>query len=77
MRHDERVWGNGLEAGARGVGRRIRSKVTACQGWRRSVVRMLAFCSAMDDVCVLVFGTAEGFVPNDHCLQWVGVVAVP
>jgi hypothetical protein len=40
-------------------------------------VRMLAFGSATDDVCALVFGAAEGFVPNDRCLQWVRVMAVP
>jgi hypothetical protein len=68
---------DGLEAGARGVGRRIRSKVTARRGWRRGAVRMLAFCSATDDVCALVFGAAEGFVPNDRCLQRVRVKAVP
>jgi hypothetical protein len=40
-------------------------------------VRMLAFCSATDDVCMLIFGVAEGFIPNDCCLQRVRVMAVP
>jgi hypothetical protein len=38
---------------------------------------MLAFCSATDDVCALIFGAAEGFVPSDRCPQRVRVMAVP